>query len=165
MVKDLSRFFMSEMEIPRRPGNYVVTAELTEPLVLDHASLGRMNFPAGIYFYCGSAHGLGGLGARLDRHLNDKTPKFWHFDYLKGHIHIVEIWWQAEPENRECEAVQVLQELEGARVPVNGFGSSDCRRGCHAHLLGFPPGTDVHAIHRIFQSKHLVSQQWDAQDV
>jgi hypothetical protein len=40
----------------------------------------------------------------------------------------------------ECAWSQALARLPGTRIPAPGFGSSDCRCACPAHLVAFPDG-------------------------
>lgn len=95
--------------------------------------LGLIEFPSGYYLYVGSA--LGGLKARIARHLRPHKPLRWHIDYLTAHAEVVEIWWQFGREKRECEWVALAGQASGASLPVPGFGCSDCR--CASHLVHF----------------------------
>jgi hypothetical protein len=40
-------------------------------------------------------------------------------------------------ESDECLWSQILTKKSGAFIPRAGFGASDCRNGCPAHLIGF----------------------------
>lgn len=100
-------------------------------------ALGSHLMKAGIYCYCGSAKGPGGLSARVSRHLNMKTKRFWHYDYLKEYLHIDEVWWQTGEDSQECEFAQMLANGQGAEMPIPGFGSSDCKKKCISHLIFF----------------------------
>ncbi len=109
--------------------------------------LGTFDFPAGYYLYVGSALGPGGLRARLARYRrgsegsseanSDRASekRHWHIDYLLQRAQLVEVWGVVSTERLECQWGQVASGLPGARVPVRGFGSSDCR--CPAHLIYF----------------------------
>jgi histidyl-tRNA synthetase len=97
--------------------------------------LGQVILPPGAYLYLGSAHGPGGLPARLRRHLSaDKRPH-WHVDRLTAAGTVERIF--VLPNGRECDLVDRALKLPAAHVPVAGFGSSDCRR-CPAHLIAVP---------------------------
>jgi Uri superfamily endonuclease len=37
----------------------------------------------------------------------------------------------------ECTINSRIKGIEGAEVPVKGFGASDCRKNCGSHLLYF----------------------------
>lgn len=126
------------MEIPKRPGIYIVIGLLPSKLQLMIKSFGTIHLSPGLYCYCGSARGSGGLRARIGRHLKMNTKKFWHFDYFKTYLQITQVWWQTGEDELECGIAQFLADESGALVPVNGFGSSDCRNGCVSHLIYFP---------------------------
>ncbi len=98
--------------------------------------LGKLVFSAGSYAYVGSAHGRGGLGARLKHHLGRISRPHWHIDYFKNRAPIVEIWAAAHGKRQECRWAQALQRMAGATMPAPGFGASDC--GCKSHLVYFP---------------------------
>lgn len=98
-----------------------------------------MRLPPGLYAYCGSAYGPGGLRARIARHMKpDKTPR-WHVDRLTAAGRIVRI--AAHEGGWECDLVDRLR-AAGGRTPPRGFGGSDCRR-CRAHLLALEDGCSL----------------------
>ncbi len=117
--------------IPDEPGTYQLVLWLGSPATLAVGRLGVFTFPAGRYLYTGSA--LGGLRARIARHLREQKRLRWHIDYLLQSARVEEV--RVYPGRQRLECVlnqQVLQSGEGW-VVVQGFGSSDCR--CPAHLL------------------------------
>lgn len=108
---------------------------LVQPLRLAVGRLGVCELPAGDLVYVGSALGPGGLAARLARHVRPDKRPHWHIDHLTA-VLTPEIWRvDASGERLECAWVRDLLALPGASVPVSGFGSSDCREGCQAHLI------------------------------
>jgi Uri superfamily endonuclease len=113
------------------PGTYVLVLHAPRRRRLQIGALGRFVFPAGYYLYIGSA--LNGLPARLRRHLRKRKTCHWHIDYLRGCAEVVEIWYTVSSRRLECRWARAARALEGARVPVAGFGSSDC--SCPAHLV------------------------------
>jgi len=129
------------------PGTYALLVKLDKQERITIGKLGTFNFPAGYYLYVGSALGPGGLRARLARHLHSRESSsrskpgqtgqklHWHIDYLLQRAQLVEVWSVASAERLECKWGQVARRLSGAQVPVQGFGSSDCR--CPAHLIYF----------------------------
>lgn len=144
------------MKIPNQSGNYFIVGTLGQEETLSVKSFEKRILPAGIYFYCGAAHGPGGLQARVQRHLNPQTVRFWHFDYLKDYLDIREVWWQVDALNRECESVHALADLPGASFPAAGFGASDCRNRCLAHLVRFPADTtDLNTVFACLQKSGL----------
>lgn len=125
-------------KLPAAPGTYVLLVRLDTPLALTPGRLGEVVLPAGLLAYVGSAHGPGGLRARLLRHLRRDKPAHWHVDALTAAAPVAEIWLRASGERLECGWARALASRPGVREPVRGFGSSDCR--CRSHLLALPPG-------------------------
>ncbi|MEJ2241610.1 MAG: GIY-YIG nuclease family protein [Candidatus Bathyarchaeota archaeon] len=125
-----------------RQGIYSLVIFLSEEITLKIGKLGFHRFPKGYYVYTGSALGKGStnLKNRLTRHLRKNKRKFWHIDYLLASekSSIGAIIAVQTSENKECILNNFLQSLEGTKVQVNGFGSSDCKNKCLAHLLFFP---------------------------
>jgi len=101
----------------------------------------EITFPAGYYVYFGSARA--GLSARVSRHLKREKRSHWHIDYLVQSAKVMEVWYALDGEEvewgvrkKECLWCQVGRGMPQGRIPVPGFGSSDCR--CPAHLVYFP---------------------------
>jgi len=119
----------------RTPGAYLLLFRLPRLDGVDVARLGRYDLPAGIYAYAGSA--LGGLEARVGRHLAGKGTRHWHIDYLLEHA--VDRGAYILPSDRdiECELADQVAGIEGATRPIKGLGSSDCR--CFSHLFHLTP--------------------------
>jgi Uri superfamily endonuclease len=113
--------------------------------------LGTFRFPAGLYVYTGRA--ARGLRARVLRHLRwcqgrprrpyhppsthgrdgrTTPPKHWHIDYLlaRREVHVERVVLASPDPGDECA---VNQAVPGMAV-VPGFGASDCRECCRAHL-------------------------------
>ena len=72
-------------------GSYVLLIHLTGSVSLTVGRLGRFYFPAGYYIYFGSA--LGGLEARIGRHLRQHKKTHWHIDWLTAVGNLVQVWW------------------------------------------------------------------------
>ena len=102
--------------------------------------LGRFDFPAGLYVYCGSAQR--NLPARIARHRRKRKAQRWHIDYLLAHraARMVGVEVFRGPKADECRLVAQSRRA-GGKVIVPGFGASDCRRKalCGAHLLCMGP--------------------------
>lgn len=126
---------MSEREIPAGPGSYLLALRIDVPICLEVGHLGNVEFKAGLYVYAGSAHGPGGLRARLSRHLHGEGHLHWHIDWLRRAAQVEQAAWQSGMEGLECVWSQSLARLPGAEIPRVGFGASDCRSGCPAHLI------------------------------
>ncbi|MCL4467217.1 MAG: GIY-YIG nuclease family protein [Chloroflexi bacterium] len=100
--------------------------------------MGRFSFPAGHYAYLGSA--LGGLRARLARHLAGGGKAHWHVDYLRPLAADVRAWALVGRERQECALAAALARQPGSSLAVPRFGSSDCR--CPGHLVWLPGPPD-----------------------
>jgi len=99
-----------------------------------HAGSRSAALASGLYVYCGSARGPGGVAARLARHMRPDKRAHWHVDQLTVAGRILGAW--VFPDRSECA---VNRDLAGWPAPAPGFGSSDCPR-CPAHLRFWPPG-------------------------
>ena len=119
-------------------GAYRLTIRLARAARVTPGRLGRVSLPAGMYYYCGSARR--GLPARVARHLRRRKRKRWHVDYLLAHpaASVVEAraWTQASECGLAASAIR-----RGGRAVVRRFGSSDCGKGCPAHLIYLGEGT------------------------
>lgn len=117
--------------IPNEPGVYQLVLSLAKGVTLRIGALGMFHFPAGSYVYTGSA--LGGLRARIARHLRREKRLRWHIDYLLQHAVVQDVRLFPTGERKECAMNLRTLALPYARVIARGFGSSDCR--CPAHLV------------------------------
>ncbi|NOZ72412.1 MAG: GIY-YIG nuclease family protein [Chloroflexi bacterium] len=119
-------------------GSYALVFFLDAPLTLTVGKLGQGRLPAGWLVYVGSAMGPGGVRARLLRHFRREKRLHWHIDALSTQVTPLAALVHLGSERFECVWGQRLARTKGAIVPMRGFGSSDCRAGCEAHLLAFP---------------------------
>lgn len=117
------------------PGTYALVLRVDSAARLQIGRRGIHTFPAGWYVYAGSARGPGGVRARVERHLRTHRRPHWHIDYLREAAEVVDVWVARQEKFTEHDVVKLLTGIEGVTVPVKGFGSSDCRAGCEAHLL------------------------------
>lgn len=120
----------------RRATAYQLLIEVESPIRCTIGRLGRFAFPAGRYVYTGSARR--NLEARIARHLRRDKSLRWHIDYLlvaRG-VRVVKV---VRSTRGEC----ALNEAVRGSIVCAGFGASDCRAGCGAHLkyLGRVAGT------------------------
>ncbi len=106
--------------------------------------LGCFFFKKGYYVYNGSA--LGGFG-RVRYHLKKKRIKRWHIDYLLEISQIKKILMSEVQENMEHQVSKRLLMQKGAEILIVGFGSSDCNKGCIAHLIYFSELPKVEEIY------------------
>ena len=118
---------------------YQLHIRVPAPLRLTIGKLGTFDLVAGDYVYTGSAQR--NFEARIARHLRATKALHWHIDYLLAApgVRITHVIRSQQPECR-------LNQAAGGSVPIPGFGASDCRNGCGAHLIllrntrdGFPP--------------------------
>ena len=122
---------------PPREGCYQLVIELRKAVRLGHPRFNEGCFPAGFFIYTGSARR--NLLQRIARHLATKQKKRWHIDYLLAspHAKILDVIIFPGREQGECVANAEVGRMAGAVVVRNGFGSSDCRGSCGAHLYWF----------------------------
>ncbi len=114
-------------------GIYILHLSIKTEARVKVGRLGRIAFAAGYYAYVGSAFGPGGLSARLAHHLRPASSPHWHVDFLRPHGVVDKCWWSRTAPDCEHLWARGLMRLRGARTPVHGFGSSDCR--CDSHLI------------------------------
>jgi len=132
---------MIDTRIPKKPGIYTLVIVVIQPFRKKIGKLGYHNFPTGTYTYTGSAIGVksSNLNSRVGRHLNPRKKKHWHIDYLlsSDRASIWGIIFLETDSKLECEIAQKLFRINGSNSIVNGFGSSDCHKGCKSHLYHF----------------------------
>jgi len=127
-------------------GSYLIVCQLPAARTTGIGKLGDLSFEEGIYTYVGSA--MGGLGARLKRHLRKQKRKRWHIDYFLEIAQIVDLVPIESPTRCECD---IATNLAGHFRPIHGFGSSDCR--CTGHL--FFVGSDKTSLDNIVRRLYI----------
>lgn len=125
-------------EIPKFSGTYALILHLRRFTKIRIGKLGIRAFDAGYYVYVGSAFGPGGLRGRLSHHLQpiNSLKTHWHIDFLRAQPNgttLIEIWWTADCQQREHQWADILTSDRRFSIPVEKFGSTDCR--CASHLL------------------------------
>ena len=110
-----------------RETSYQLLIEVSRPLRCVLGRLGEFDFPIGRYMYTGSAKR--NLEPRIARHMRLEKALRWHIDYLltAPGVRIAEV---IRSRRNEC----ALNRAVRGRVWVVGFGASDCRADCGAHL-------------------------------
>lgn len=106
------------------------------PFTIRLGGLGAKAVERGYYAYTGSALGPGGIEARVARHLSRPKARLWHVDYLLASASptkLVAAVCASTDRRAECIVNQALKRL--FTPSIDGFGASDCRSGCGAHLL------------------------------
>lgn len=122
---------------PPESGIYQLLFHLSSSIRTRIGALGVFDFSSGYYVYTGSARRA--LPGRVQRHLQPQKICRWHLDYLTTREAFVPVGIRCSSHGvgKECEMNRRLLKLRGASVPVRGFGSSDCRAHCPAHLVYF----------------------------
>lgn len=115
---------------PAEPGLYVLVLRLPRQTTLSYGGT-TVPFAAGWYAYVGSA--MGGLAARVARHLRTSQVRHWHIDALlaAGTVADVQLLFTTDPA-AECRTAAAVRAWPGA-VAIPRFGCSDC--DCPTHLV------------------------------
>jgi Uri superfamily endonuclease len=121
-------------DLPGAPGAYILIIRLDASLLLDVPAFRGKRLEPGLFAYCGSALGSGGIRARVSHHLRTEKLLRWHVDHVTaaGRVEHVGVAVGAN----ECDLADELLS-RGGTTPLPGFGSSDCKR-CRAHLIAVP---------------------------
>jgi Uri superfamily endonuclease len=121
-------------DIPSLGGSYALGLILNSRRTIPIGRLGIFDFPAGYYIYLGSAHGAGGLRARISHHQRLAVNPRWHLDYLRACTVVDGIWYQVGAVGLECVWSKSAQGRYLRGCIAAGFGASDCQNGCLTHL-------------------------------
>jgi Uri superfamily endonuclease len=116
-------------------GLYVLRLELLDAVAFRVGALGRFELAAGWYLYTGSAQR--NLQQRVQRHLAGPAVRRWHIDYLTTSPWVRPRGAVLVGPGSECWLNRAIGRL-APHAPVPGFGASDCRHGCPAHLWYAP---------------------------
>ncbi|GAB6043834.1 GIY-YIG nuclease family protein [Endothiovibrio diazotrophicus] len=116
-------------------GAYRLVLRLDRAVRVTPGRLGERRLRRGSYLYLGSAkRGLEQRVARHRRLAEEKTGRLhWHIDYLLTHPDVRLIRIDRIVGGDECVLSREVAARAGSE-PVVGFGATDCRRGCPAHL-------------------------------
>ena len=130
-----------ELQSVLQPGCYSLVIELKQRKKIQVGKLGKAEFQPGLYVYTGSA--MGGLRARLLRHLSGTKKMRWHIDYFLNdeQASVKKIFLYPAASGQECRQNQKIASIRGALCALRKFGASDCNSGCHSHLIFFPGGS------------------------
>ena len=118
--------------LPSGKGAYLLLITIDQPFQLEISTLPLAEMMRGVYAYCGSARGPGGIKARLTRHFASDKRKHWHVDHLT--LPSSNLWAIGLLGGDECELNADLMATGQFSNPVTGFGASDCNI-CPSHLL------------------------------
>lgn len=132
---------MSSIETLPTKGIYTLIILLSRETRLKVGKLGMQKFPKGYYTYTGSALGKGAtsLKRRVSRHLRKAKRNLWHIDFLLANENATTTAVVASQTSKklECNMNRYIKREGKAKIPVKGFGSSDCKENCESHLLYF----------------------------
>lgn len=147
-------------ELPEK-GNYTLVIKINKKSRLTLKRLGRVSLKQGYYAYTGSAQGNGavGLKGRIARHLRARKTSHWHIDFLLAskNAKVETVVTSESKANRECQINTLLKRINGATVPVEGFGASDCKKHCRSHLVYFGEQNPTEKIMAAYS--HLFGQE------
>src|SRR3546814_112684 len=124
------------LSAPPTGGAYALMFDLAEPALFCGPN-GSHQIEPGRYVYAGSAYGPGGMRARMGRHFRKSKAIRWHIDHLTQQAGMLQA--ALIEGGAECNIVRVLVATGEFRIPLKGFGSTDCRR-CRSHLLHLRAG-------------------------
>ncbi len=131
-------------------GLYVFLMRLQEPQSILVGALGLFDFQAGWYLYTGRSKS--GLAKRVERHWSVKQKLRWHIDYLATAPTSEPVGAVVIPNSAnvsECYLNQMMGQKFGGQVLAPGFGASDCREGCPAHLFYSPAPISLLAMAQV----------------
>jgi len=111
-------------------GVYCLVIDLSKKICISVGALGKIRFEKGIYVYVGSAQN--NLEKRIERHYSNNKKLWWHIDYfLKNrYTKIKKTLYKIAGKEQEHK---LAFELNKIGIPVEKFGSSDCK--CSSHLF------------------------------
>ncbi len=140
-------------------GAYILIIDIKEPVMVQIQSLGEVTFQPGKWVYVGSAMGNGStnLENRIKRHFRSEKTVYWHIDHLLDQgVDLHKAFWTESPTHAECDIAQELESTGTFGVGPKQFGSSDCKRGCSAHIFRFQSDSGIdEAIETAFQNLGL----------
>lgn len=116
-----------------KKGIYSLIIYLNKERKIKIGKLGSFLFKKGFYIYTGSSQNS--LQKRIDRHLSTQKRLHWHIDYLLKYGKILNVKVIESSKQYECKLAKEISLLPNAIIPINGFGSSDCK--CQTHLYFF----------------------------
>ncbi|MFQ5756087.1 MAG: DUF123 domain-containing protein [Acidiferrobacterales bacterium] len=118
-----------------RVGTYALVLVSQRSMHVRIGRTGKLETQPGFYVYVGSAHGPGGVRARIAHHQKRALRPHWHIDYLRAALELREVWFTYDPVRREHAWAMALNAWPGGALPVTHFGCSDCE--CDSHLYFF----------------------------
>jgi Uri superfamily endonuclease len=133
-------------------GSYILWFKNKKEIAFTAGKLGTYTLQPGIYAYCGSALGSGGLKARIGRHLRKDKKIHWHIDYLTAVLPVAAVWYVQSEKRYEHLLTALLLQRKGSGVPISHFGNSDCTE-CESHLVYLPAMPRISTINNALKEK------------
>lgn len=151
-------------ELSKCKGTYALVLYMASGCRLRVGRMGIHEFKRGYYLYIGSAFGTGGLAARIRHHLRLSDRPHWHIDYLRSVSKLTAVWgiYSNVRSDIRSEArlehpwAAVIESMPEVRIPVIGFGSTDCR--CLAHLFYFKRKPRLNRFQEGLSEKRISAQ-------
>ncbi len=130
--------------LPGVKGYYILMLNVDEPIPISRGRW-RWIIEPGIYYYVGSAYGLGGLYYRVKRHYRKIKKIRWHIDSLTTSryveiIYIILLIPIKRDVSTDLESY-ISNKLIRKYSPIKGFGCSD-KRNDYSHLFYCKAGPD-----------------------
>lgn len=130
----------SQSPSPENAGAYRLFLKVNRAAWIEVGRRGRFRIEPGYYVYIGSARR--NLRQRVARHRQiasgHREGGHWHVDSLLAHRSVRLIAAESVSGGEECRLSQSLALQPGVGIPIAGFGATDCRAGCKAHLYRIP---------------------------
>ena len=127
---------------PEDIGTYTLLILIREDVEVNVGNLGHHTFKRGFYTYTGSALGKNGINLkhRIERHISNNKKVHWHIDYILclKESSIIGVIYSSLGKDLECIISKEIEDSDLSEIVVRGFGSSDCKSDCRAHLHHFP---------------------------
>lgn len=137
----------------RKAGTYALILKCLHQRNIEFGKLGEMNVLKGCYVYVGSAFGYGGLFSRIKHHCQIEKSFHWHIDYLRPAVEINSVWYSLDPIKREHQWAGIFMRTHGVKLPIKGFGSSDCK--CDSHLFYFSNPPSIKKFRKLIEQDIL----------
>lgn len=137
------------MDQSTNSGVYLLLLRLEQRKVVRIGALETAALEPGWYVYAGSARR--NLRQRVTRHMTKGKICRWHIDYLtnlSATRSLGALLWIGDAKT-ECDLNQQVCALPKVIAPVVGFGASDCRNGCRAHLWFSPRELSLSHVGRV----------------
>lgn len=136
----------------KNSGIYLLEIRLKKAEDIKVGALGVCQFKPGYYYYIGSAQK--NLKSRVERHFKAEKKFHWHIDYLLAKAEINNYYSFKAAKSFECKLFNYLNDIEKFKVPIDGFGSSDCK--CISHLLYTEEKLDLKEYINKFCQRYLI---------